>query len=64
MKPTTIAGWVNPCGNHTPLPTGYLARQEAFVELLKTHVQKVCPDCGRWAVWVEKPAPRPAEVQP
>ena len=39
---------------HTPLPEGQPERTERFVELLKTHVQKVCPDCGRWAIWVPK----------
>lgn len=42
------------CADHTPLPAGYLARQKAFIELMKTKKQIVCPGCGLWKIWVPK----------
>ena len=33
-------------------------------ELLRTHVQTRCPDCGRWAIWVPKAPSTTEEDQP
>lgn len=37
--------------NHTPTPPGYrwLTRYERPPG---THVQRQCPACGKWAIWV------------
>jgi len=51
------SGTAQPCSGHTPLPDGYVARAERHAELLRTHVQTRCPDCGRWAIWVPKAPP-------
>lgn len=40
--------------SHTPTPRGYVAHGEWAEEKLKTHVQKRCPGCGLWKLWVER----------
>lgn len=39
---------------HTPCPTGYVEWHEWAEKKSKTHVQKRCPSCGLWALWVPK----------
>jgi hypothetical protein len=50
--------------NHTPMPDGYLARQERAEELMRTHRQTRCPGCGLWAIWVPKGQPATVVMQP
>lgn len=50
--PTVVAG--STCADHTPLPDGYVDRQERFVELLETHRQRRCAECGLWRIWVAR----------
>lgn len=41
--------------DHRVGPKGYIARHEWSKEMTKTHVQKQCPVCGLWVIWVPKP---------
>lgn len=41
-------------GEHTPQPTGYLAWHHWAEKKAKTHVQRKCPVCGLWAIWVPR----------
>jgi hypothetical protein len=50
-----------PCPNeaeHTPCPVGYLAWHAWASHMSRTHGQRKCPDCGRWAIWYERSAGR------
>jgi hypothetical protein len=50
------------CSNerqHTPHPIGYLQDHAWMREMSKTHKQTQCPECGRYAIWVPKPAKKP-----
>lgn len=40
---------------HTPCPKGDVAWHNWAKEMSKTHVQKKCPLCHLWAIWVPKP---------
>ena len=40
------------CEPHEPQPDGYTERAEWAAAMLKTHVQRQCPGCGLWAIWV------------
>ena len=35
------------------MPAGYIARQNWFKRMAKTHKQEQCPVCGLWLVWVD-----------
>lgn len=50
--PTAVAG--STCADHTPLPAAYGARQQRFVELMKTHRQRRCAECLLWKIWVPR----------
>lgn len=36
------------------MPDGYMAREAWAMEMLKTHTQKKCPGCFRWAIWTPR----------
>ena len=38
--------------NHTPMPIGYVARQEWAERMARTHTQITCESCGLWAIWL------------
>lgn len=40
--------------NHTVHPIGYVAHAEWAEEMMKTHKQIKCPDCGLYAIWIKK----------
>lgn len=40
--------------NHTPMPVGYIARQEWAKKMAKTHTQITCQACGMYAIWLPK----------
>ena len=43
-----------PCPNqaeHTPHPTGYLGWWSWAERMNRTHGQRQCTGCGRWAIW-------------
>lgn len=35
-------------------PSDYMSRAEWAQNMLKTHDQRQCPDCGLWLIWVAK----------
>lgn len=39
---------------HEPFPTGYIAASDHADEMMKTHEQSQCPDCGLRAIWTPK----------
>jgi len=39
---------------HTPMPEGYIQRQEWAEKKMKTHIQSRCPECKLWAIWTPK----------
>jgi hypothetical protein len=39
---------------HTKSPDGYLQHAQWAEDMLKTHKQIKCPNCGLWAVWIKK----------
>jgi hypothetical protein len=39
---------------HTPHPTGYLEHADWAVRMMRTHVQRRCPTCGFWTIWLPK----------
>lgn len=45
---------------HTPRPEGYMQRQAWAERMSKTHKQKRCPGCARFAIWIPK-VTQPAE---
>lgn len=52
-----------PCPNeaeHTPCPTDYLGWWSWVERMNRTHGQRKCPGCGRWAIWYPRPAGSPA----
>lgn len=40
--------------NHTTAPEGYIAWHAWAEDMAKTHNQRKCPDCGRYAIWEPK----------
>lgn len=42
---------------HIELPDNYMAREEYARGLMKTHKQKLCNVCNRWAIWELKIKP-------
>ncbi len=45
------------CSNfedHTPCPTGYLDWHSWAEQMSKTHKQRKCCGCGRYAIWEPK----------
>jgi len=40
--------------NRTPMPMGYIARQEWSKRMSKTHRQITCEQCGLWVIWLPK----------
>jgi len=48
-----------PCPNqaeHTPCPTGYLGWFSWAEQMNRTHGQRQCEGCGRWAIWYRRAA--------
>jgi hypothetical protein len=46
-----------PCpsqAEHTPCPTGYLAWWSWAERMNRTHGQRRCTGCGRWAIWYRR----------
>lgn len=43
--------------DHTPQPEDYLQWHDWAEHMAKTHDQRECPHCGKWAIWVEKAQP-------
>lgn len=41
---------------HEPWPTGYIAASDYADEMMKTHEQSQCLDCGLWVIWTAKGA--------
>ncbi len=39
---------------HEPWPTGYVAASAYADQMMKTHDQSRCPECGRWKIWTPK----------
>lgn len=39
---------------HTAQPRGYAAWDAWSEQMQKTHVQRRCEGCNRWAIWVPK----------
>ena len=39
---------------HEPWPKGFLSAMAYADEMLETHDQSQCPDCGKWAIWTPK----------
>lgn len=39
---------------HTPAPRGYLAWHEWAEKKAKTHVQRRCPGCTLFSIWIPK----------
>jgi hypothetical protein len=46
---------------HTPCPTGYVNWWSWAERMNRTHGQRQCEGCGRWAIWYERP---PGELAP
>ncbi len=44
-----IAG--STCADHTPCPEDYLQWHSWATRMHRTHRQRVCEECGRWAIW-------------
>lgn len=42
---------------HTPSPSGYLQWHEWAEKMDETHVQRRCPSCGLFKIWVPMEAP-------
>lgn len=42
---------------HAPEPPGYLCWHEWAKTMARTHVQRQCPGCGLYAVWIPKGQP-------
>lgn len=40
--------------DHTPSPEGYLNWQAWAAKMAKTHKQRKCEGCGRYAIWEPK----------
>jgi hypothetical protein len=48
-----------PCPNgaeHTPCPTGYVDWWSWAERMNRTHGQRECAGCQRWAIWYQRPA--------
>lgn len=43
--------------DHTPLPSGYLERDEWMERMHKTHRQIKCEGCGLYAIWIKRETP-------
>lgn len=41
---------------HTPAPEGYLPWWDWVAGMHRTHEQRECSGCGRWAIWYPRPA--------
>lgn len=41
---------------HTPCPTGYADWWSWCERMNRTHEQRVCDGCGRYAIWYPRPA--------
>lgn len=39
---------------HEPWPKGYLAGSAYADEMMATHEQSQCPECGLWKIWTPK----------
>jgi len=39
---------------HTPCPEGYLEWHAWAEQMGRTHDQKQCPECGRYAIWEKR----------
>ncbi len=42
------------CDEHAVGPDNYVARQDWFKMMAKTHRQLRCDGCGLWKIWVPK----------
>ena len=42
------------CHHRKDEPIGYLARQEWFIKMSKTHKQKKCSKCGLFHIWIRR----------
>ena len=46
--------------NHTKHPSTYIEYMTWAEKMLKTHKQKLCPDCGLYLIWLLKTKPKKA----
>ncbi len=44
----------HPCEDHTPRPEGYIQWHDWAESMAKTHKQRRCEGCGRYAIWEPK----------